>query len=162
LNGIAALREGSEMTAQPRLATRDVAASSFPQRPPRYSIVVPFHNEEQNAQALYDRLIEVMTPTGETFELVFVDDGSTDQTFRVLNEISAGDARVTVVRLRRNYGQTSGLAAGFDHAQGEYIVAMGGAMQLRHFYEATGRAPHSVSRVRASKYSNVLADGRSS
>src|SRR5215471_7313583 len=103
------------MSSQPRLATatQDFVTSSFPQRPPRYSIVVPFHNEEQNAQALYDRLIEVMTSREETFELVFVDDGSTDRTFKVLNEISARDARVTVVRLRRNYGQTSGLAAGF-------------------------------------------------
>jgi glycosyltransferase involved in cell wall biosynthesis len=117
------------MTPQPRLATQDFAASSFPQRPPRYSIVVPFHNEEENAQAMYDRLIEVMTSTGETFELVFVDDGSTDQTFRVLNDVSARDARITVVRLRRNYGQTSGLVAGFDHAQGDYIIAMDGDLQ---------------------------------
>jgi glycosyltransferase involved in cell wall biosynthesis len=112
-----------------RLATQDLVAPSFPQPPPRYSIVVPFHNEEQNARVLYDRLIEVMTWRGETFELVFVDDGSADRTFGVLKEISARDARVTVVRLRRNYGQTSGLAAGFDHAQGEYIIAMDGDLQ---------------------------------
>jgi hypothetical protein len=129
LNGIVALQERSEMTPQPRLAAQDFVTAPFPQRPPRYSIVVPFHDEEQNAPVLYDRLIEVMTSRGETFELVFVDDGSTDQTFKVLNEIGARDARVTVVRLRRNYGQTSGLAAGFDHAQGEYIIAMDGDLQ---------------------------------
>ena len=117
------------MIRQSQLATQDFVSPSFPQRSPRYSIVVPFHNEEQNARVLYDQLIDVMTSTGETFELVFVDDGSADRTFRVLNEISARDARVTVVRLRRNYGQTSGLAAGFDHAQGEYIIAMDGDLQ---------------------------------
>src|SRR6202012_2905583 len=96
---------------------------------PKYSIVVPFHNEEDNVTTLYDRLKAVMEQLGETFELVLVDDGSRDRTYRLLEEIAAVDSRVLVIKLRRNFGQTSALAAGFDHAQGEYIVAMDGDLQ---------------------------------
>ena len=96
---------------------------------PKYSIVVPFHNEDENVMRLYDRLTAVMEATGESFELVFVDDGSSDDTFRLLREILGVDSRVAVVKLRRNFGQTSALAAGFDHATGEYIIAMDGDLQ---------------------------------
>jgi len=78
---------------------------------------------------LYDRLKGVMEATGERFEMVFVDDGSSDATFRLLEEIATMDARVVVVKLRRNFGQTSALAAGFDHAIGEYVLAMDGDLQ---------------------------------
>ena len=96
---------------------------------PKYSIVVPFHNEEENVTELYDRLKVVMEATGEPFELVFVDDGSRDHTFWMLQQIAAVDRRVVVVKLRRNFGQTSALAAGFDHAEGEYVIAMDGDLQ---------------------------------
>lgn len=96
---------------------------------PKYSIVVPFHNEEENVTALYDRLKAVMEQVGDTFELVFVDDGSRDRTYRLLEEIAAVDSRVLVIKLRRNFGQTSALAAGFDHAQGDFILAMDGDLQ---------------------------------
>jgi len=96
---------------------------------PKYSIVVPLHNEQENVTDLYDRLKVVMEANGETFEIVLVDDGSIDRTFTLLREIAAVDSRVTVVKLRRNFGQTAGLAAGFDHARGEYIIAMDGDLQ---------------------------------
>jgi len=96
---------------------------------PKYSIVVPLHNEQENVTDLYDRLKVVMETHGESFEIVLVDDGSSDQTFAMLREIAAVDSRVTVVKLRRNFGQTAGLAAGFDHARGEYIIAMDGDLQ---------------------------------
>jgi glycosyltransferase involved in cell wall biosynthesis len=95
----------------------------------KYSIVVPFHNEEENVPLLYDRLKGVMENAGEPFEMVFVDDGSRDATFRLLEEIATMDRRVVVVKLRRNFGQTSALAAGFDHARGEYVLAMDGDLQ---------------------------------
>src|SRR5947209_11456870 len=85
---------------------------------PKYSIVVPLHNEQENVTDLYDRLKMVMEASGETFEIVLVDDGSADHTFAMLREIAAVDSRVTVVKLRRNFGQTAGLAAGFDHEIG--------------------------------------------
>jgi glycosyltransferase involved in cell wall biosynthesis len=96
---------------------------------PKYSIVVPFHNEEENVTTLYDRLKAVMEQIGDSFELVFVDDGSRDRTYRLLEEIAAVDSRVLVVKLRRNFGQTSALAAGFDHSQGEFVIAMDGDLQ---------------------------------
>ena len=96
---------------------------------PKYSIVVPFHNEEENVTTLYARLKQVMEQVGETFELVFVDDGSRDRTYKLLEEIAAVDSRVLVIKLRRNFGQTSALAAGFDHASGEFILAMDGDLQ---------------------------------
>jgi glycosyltransferase involved in cell wall biosynthesis len=96
---------------------------------PKYSIVVPFHNEEENVTRLYDRVKDVMEHVASNFELVFVDDGSRDRTYRLLEEIAAVDSRVLVVKLRRNFGQTSALAAGFDHASGEYILAMDGDLQ---------------------------------
>ena len=99
----------------------------------RYSIVVPFHNEEDNVTTLYDRLKavmeNVMQDSRDQFELVFVDDGSRDRTYRLLEEIAAVDSRVLVIKLRRNFGQTSALAAGFDHAQGEFVLAMDGDLQ---------------------------------
>ncbi len=96
---------------------------------PKYSIVVPFHNEEDNVTVLYARLKQVMEQVGDNFELVLVDDGSNDRTYKLLEEIAAVDSRVLVVKLRRNFGQTSALAAGFDHASGEYILAMDGDLQ---------------------------------
>jgi cellulose synthase/poly-beta-1,6-N-acetylglucosamine synthase-like glycosyltransferase len=71
---------------------------------PKYSIVVPLHNEQENVTDLYDRLKAVMEVNGESFEIVLVDDGSRDRTFDLLREIAAVDSRVTVVRLRRNFG----------------------------------------------------------
>ena len=96
---------------------------------PKYSIVVPFHNEEENVTVLYARLKQVMEQIGDSFEMVLVDDGSRDRTYKLLEEIAAVDSRVLVVKLRRNFGQTSALAAGFDHASGEFILAMDGDLQ---------------------------------
>src|SRR3982074_3808397 len=70
-----------------------------------------------------------MEQVGESFELVFVDDGSRDRTYRLLEEIAAVDSRVLVIKLRRNFGQTSALAAGFDHSQGDFILVIDGDLQ---------------------------------
>lgn len=97
--------------------------------PIRYSIVVPFFNEQENIPALYMKLTEVMDAIGETYELVFVDDGSRDSTFHVLSEIYEHDRRVNLIRLRRNFGQTPALKAGFDFARGAIIISMDGNLQ---------------------------------
>src|ERR1700721_2469070 len=96
---------------------------------PKYSIVVPFHNEEENVTVLYARLKQVMEQGGKSFELALGADGSRDRQYKLLEEIAAVDSRVLVVKLRRNFGQTSALAAGFDHASGDYIFAMDGDLQ---------------------------------
>jgi glycosyltransferase involved in cell wall biosynthesis len=94
-----------------------------------YSIVVPFHNEEENVTILYARLKQVMERVGDSFELVLVDDGSSDHTYKLLEGIASVDSRVLIIKLRRNFGQTSALAAGFDHASGDFILAMDGDLQ---------------------------------
>lgn len=93
------------------------------------SVVVPLYNEGDNVKELYDRLTAALEGLGRPHELVFVDDGSRDLTFRRLVELQAGDPRVHVLRLRRNFGQTAALAAGFDFAEGDVIVAMDGDLQ---------------------------------
>lgn len=95
----------------------------------RYSIVVPFLNEQENIPPLYMKLTEVMDSIGEPYELVFIDDGSRDNSFKVLSEIFEHDRRVNLVRLRRNFGQTAALKAGFDFARGEIIISMDGDLQ---------------------------------
>src|SRR5438128_2548065 len=97
--------------------------------PIQFSIVVPFFNEQENIPPLYMRLTEVMDGIGEPYELVFVDDGSKDNTFKVLSDIYEHDRRVNIVRLRRNFGQTAALKAGFDFARGEVIISMDGDLQ---------------------------------
>jgi len=79
--------------------------------PIRYSIVVPFYNEQENIPDLYMKLTDVMDSIGEPYEMVFVDDGSNDSSYKVLSEIYEHDRRVNVVRLRRNFGQTPALKA---------------------------------------------------
>jgi glycosyltransferase involved in cell wall biosynthesis len=97
------------------------------------SIVVPLYNEEDNIRELHSRLRKVMDGLGQSYEIVFVDDGSRDRTFAIAKEIQKTDECLKVIRLRRNFGQTAGLAAGFDNSQGEIIVAMDG--DLQHFPE---------------------------
>ena len=128
---------------------------------PKYSIVVPFHNEEQTVTRLYDRVKEVMETVDETFELVFVDDGSRDRTYRLLEEIAAVDSRVLLIKLRRNFGQTPALAAGFDHATGDFIIAMDGDLQhdpaeIPQFMAKLEEGYDIVSGWRAQRADNVV------
>ncbi len=96
---------------------------------PKYSVVVPFYNEEESVRPLYAKIVEVMNAVGEPYEMVFVNDGSRDRTDVALADISDHDERVLVVTLRRNFGQTPALKAGFDYAHGEVIISMDGDLQ---------------------------------
>lgn len=95
----------------------------------KYSIVVPLYNEAANVIPLYVRLTQVMEELDHTYELVFVDDGSRDRTVEAVSEVAANDSRVKLVVLRRNFGQTAALKAGFDAARGEIIISMDGDLQ---------------------------------
>ena len=122
---------------------------------------MPFHNEEENVTALYDQLKDVMEHVGETFELILVDDGSRDRTYRLLEEIAAVDSRVLVIKLRRNFGQTSALAAGFDHAQGDFVLAMDGDLQhdpkeIPRFLEKLEEGFDVVSGWRSQRADNMV------
>jgi glycosyltransferase involved in cell wall biosynthesis len=96
---------------------------------PYLSIVIPFYNEEENVEEMHRRLKVVLDRFGRTYEIIYVDDGSQDRTYERLRAIYERDTAVRVVKLRRNFGQTAGLQAGFDHAQGEVIVSMDGDLQ---------------------------------
>lgn len=91
---------------------------------PDISVIVPVYNEEHNLRPLYEELKAVLGTLGLVYELIFVDDGSMDSSYRVLQELHSADTSVRVVQFRRNFGQTAAFAAGFDHAQGALILTI--------------------------------------
>ncbi len=93
------------------------------------SVVIPVHNEEAALLPLYDRLTAVLEKVGRPYEVIFVDDASTDRSFELLANLVETDPRLRVVRLRRNFGQTAALSAGFDEARGDVIISMDGDLQ---------------------------------
>jgi len=93
------------------------------------SVVIPLYNEEENVQELHSSLKTVLDTLGTDYELLFIDDGSTDNTLKFLQEIQAGDSHVIVLSLRRNFGQTAAFAAGFDYSRGDIIITMDGDLQ---------------------------------
>jgi glycosyltransferase involved in cell wall biosynthesis len=101
---------------------------------PRYhvldlSIIIPTYDEEDNVEPLYQALMATVPGLGRSFEIIFVDDGSRDQTFGRLTALAAQDSRVRVIKLRRNCGQAPAMAAGIDHARGRVLVTMDADLQ---------------------------------
>ena len=93
------------------------------------SVVVPLYNEEESLPYLVEQLTDALRPSGERFELVLVNDGSSDRTAEVLEQLSHNVPELVAVLLRKNYGQTAAMAAGFDVAQGDVIVSLDGDLQ---------------------------------
>lgn len=93
------------------------------------SVIVPLLNEEKNISILYDELIAALTPLRYQFEIIFVDDGSTDGSFALLTQIQQKNPNVIVIGLRRNFGQTAALAAGFDQACGDVMITLDADLQ---------------------------------
>ena len=93
------------------------------------SVVVPLYNEEESLPYLVEQLTDALRPSGERFELVLVNDGSSDRTAEVLEQLSHKVPELVAVLLRKNYGQTAAMAAGFDVAQGDVIVSLDGDLQ---------------------------------
>src|SRR6202167_1899610 len=93
------------------------------------SIVIPIHNEEPSILPLYDRLTAVLELLRRSYEILFVDDASTDRSFELLANLVETDGHLKVIRLRRNFGQTAALSAGFHEASGGVIIAMDGDLQ---------------------------------
>ena len=96
---------------------------------PALSIVIPIFNEEENVPILADEIRQAMDPHGIAYEVIAVDDGSTDGSWPRLEAVRAADPRWILIALRRNFGQTAALSAGFDHARGEVIVPLDGDLQ---------------------------------
>ena len=140
---------------------------------PDLSIVVPLFNEEESLPLLVEKLLLALRPLGRSFELVLVDDGSSDRTAEVLRQQAAGAPELVAVLLRRNYGQTAAMAAGFDASRGRLIVTLDGDLQndpaditmllerLEQGYDLVSgwrhqRQDHAVSRLLPSKIANAL------
>ena len=96
---------------------------------PILSIVVPVYNEEENVRLLFEKIQTICETIGEAYEVLFVDDGSHDETFTVLSELSKQKPQLGVIRFQKNAGQTAAMAAGFECAQGQRIISMDGDLQ---------------------------------
>jgi glycosyltransferase involved in cell wall biosynthesis len=123
------------MAVPPAATTHPTATTAPPggltdTRPaPDVSVVIPVHDEEENVEPLYADLKRALTELRRTYEVVVVDDGSRDETYVRFAQLAAADDQLKIVRLRRNFGQTAAMAAGFDHAQGRVIIPMDGDLQ---------------------------------
>jgi len=95
----------------------------------KYSTIIPVFNEEENLEALYSRLSRVLADSGEPYEIIFVDDGSTDGSYQILKALHEKDEHVKVVRFTRNFGQHPAILAGFDFAKGEVLITIDADLQ---------------------------------
>jgi glycosyltransferase involved in cell wall biosynthesis len=114
-----------EIATMTRMRTRDEASTDAPD----ISVFLPVFNEEPNLRPLHAKLNQALAQLGSSAEIIYVDDGSSDGSLKVLREIAAQDARVRVIALRRNYGQTPAMAAGIDAAKGRVLIPMDADLQ---------------------------------
>src|SRR6266566_7694447 len=128
---------------------------------PELSVFLPVFNEEPNLRSLHGKLDEALKALGRTAEIIYVDDGSTDGSLRVLRELALSDDRVRVVALRRNYGQTAAMAAGIDAAGGEVLIPMDADMQndpadIARLLEKLGEGYDVVSGWRKDRHDKLI------
>lgn len=93
------------------------------------SVVIPTYNEEENVELCYQEVVDVLEPIGVSYEIIFVDDGSTDLTFKKLQHLSKNDDKLKIIKLRKNFGQSAALKAGLDYATGKKIITMDSDLQ---------------------------------
>jgi len=125
------------------------------------SVVIPLYNEADVVNELYSRLTKTMSQTGLCYEIIFVDDGSADETLQLLKGIVDKDDKVVIVEFRRNFGQTPALAAGFDVARGRIIISMDGDLQqspeeIPNFLEKINAGYDVVSGWRKHRVDNLI------
>jgi len=125
INSNPSLQSGHKMKPDPDMPSSDSSRQSCLD----CSVVVPLYNEASVVEELYSRLTKTMSETGLHYELVFVDDGSSDNTLELIKDITGKDSKVVAVELRRNFGKSAAYAAGFDNAKGRIIVTMDGDLQ---------------------------------
>lgn len=94
-----------------------------------YSVVIPVYNEEENAELLYNRIVEALESMKSPYEIIFIDDGSSDKTFQVLSDLKKNDDNLKVIKFRGNFGQSAAMGAGFRYASGKIVIAMDGDLQ---------------------------------
>ena len=117
------------MTSTPPLTTPPTNAQLDGDSPPYLSVIVPVYNEEENVEILHQKIEASLNELGIPSEILYVDDGSRDRSFELLDEIAHTDARVKVIRFRRNFGQTAAMSAGMDAAKGEILIPMDADLQ---------------------------------
>ena len=117
------------METSPLLARSTSDDTDFDLKPLRISIVIPLYNEEESIPALRTGLEAALAHYGDSYEVIIVDDGSKDRSYALLREWAEEDQHITVVRLRRNFGQTAAFSAGFDHARGDVVITMDADLQ---------------------------------
>jgi dolichol-phosphate mannosyltransferase len=96
---------------------------------PSLSLLLPVYNEEENLERLHEKILDSMGRLGQSFEVIYVDDGSTDRSLDLLKKFAANDPRVRIISFRRNYGQTAAMSAGIDAARGEVLIPMDADLQ---------------------------------
>ena len=109
--------------------SRELESASFESKTPEVSVFLPVYNEEPNLMPLHAKLDQALKALDRSAEIVYVDDGSTDGSLKILRQIAEVDPRVRVVALRRNYGQTAAMAAGIDAASGKVLIPMDADLQ---------------------------------
>ena len=134
---------------------------------PSISVVIPLYNEAASLPELHRRTVKALERAGEGFELIFVDDGSTDSTFAELERIHAADGRIRAVRFKRNFGQHSAMHAGLVRARGEILVTMDGDLQnspedLPRLVEAVESGVDVASGTRAARRDSCARAARPS
>ncbi len=115
--------------ASPKEEQSSVAAKNIASDLPVISVVVPVFNEEENLETLYQRLSVTLDTCGESFECIFVDDGSSDRSLEIIRNLASKDSRVCVLELARNFGHQTALSAGLDFCRGEAIVLIDADLQ---------------------------------
>ncbi len=108
---------------------RDVLTNPAKEKTKHISVVIPVFNEEENIELLYTKIKQSLDNLGKGYEIIFIDDGSTDKTPALLHQICEEDSKVKAVVFRRNFGQTAAISAGFDYAKGEIIVTLDADLQ---------------------------------
>jgi len=98
-------------------------------KPPYLSIIIPVYNEKDNIIELHDELLKALSSTGQTYEILFIDDGSRDGTYQALDSIREADNSVKIIRFQKNFGKSAALSYGFSRVKGEVIITMDGDLQ---------------------------------
>ena len=96
---------------------------------PELSILIPLYNEEESLPELYQKITAVLIKLNKSYEIVFIDDGSTDRSFEALEKLSRNDPKIRVYQFRKNYGKSAGLACGFEAVKGKYVITMDADLQ---------------------------------
>lgn len=125
------------------------------------SIVIPLFNEQENVTYLYDRLTTASSSWNEDYEIIFVDDGSTDNTLELLRGFSSRDQRIQIISLSRNFGHQAAISAGIKYSTGDAVIVMDGDLQdppeeLHRFLEKWREGYHVVYAVRRKRKEGIL------